>query len=409
MAYHYFELENGIRSVLRPTGSPVSHVDLITGAGSRDEEKKEHGLAHFIEHMVFKGTEHRKSWHILNYIDSVGGELNAFTTREETCLHASVPAEFTERTLDLLSDVFAHSVFPEKEIPREKEVVIDEILYYRDMPDETILDEFEEHLFKSHPLGRCVQGSPESVAALSKNDIFNYIRRNYAAQTTVISCAGGISPEKWQRLLQKHFGPIDVPRKRKKRIVFSGHHPFNKSLTKPIHQSHAVIGGQAYPFGDTRRIGLVLLNNILGGPGNNSRLNLEVRERHGLSYNIESHYNPYSDTGVFLVYLGADTKNLEKAVDLVHKELQKIRSEKLSSLQLHRAKQQLCGQLTIGHESQLGEMLSMGKSTLIRDNVYSLEEAIADIQQLDALDLLHIANDIFSQNALCQLIYRSDK
>ena len=407
MQYHYFELKNGMRSVLSTHASPVAHIGLIIGAGSRDEQRGEHGLAHFIEHMVFKGTRARKSRQILNYIDIVGGDLNAFTTREETCLHASVPVEFTERAVDLLADVFNHGTFPEKELEREKEVVIDEIRSYRDMPDETILDEFESKLFKGHALGRCVQGTEESVASFDRNALLNFVNRHYSASTTVVSCVGNIEPKKWETLFKRYFEEVPPRAQVPKRKPFRGQNVFEESLTKNIYQSHCVVGTKAYSIQDKRRTGLVFLNNLLGGPGNNSRLNLEIRERHGLSYHIESNFVPYMETGTFLIYLGTDRKNLDRALSLVMKELSLLRSKRLSTTALHHAQQQLCGQLILGHESGQAEMLSAGKSTLIRGKVYSIQDAIHDIRKLDPGFLLDIANEVFMPEGLSRLTFQS--
>jgi len=409
MEYYQHQMSGGIRSIFTPTSSPVSHIGIIIGAGSRDEEKKEHGLAHFIEHTVFKGTRKRKSFHILSYIDNIGGEINAFTSREETCLYASVPLPFTERAMELLSDVFANSTFPEKEIQREKEVVIEEIHYYRDLPDETILDEFEELVFLNHPLGRSVLGTPDCVKAFTSDQIRQFMARHYTAPRTILSCAGNLKPEKWQKLSEKYFGHIPLAAETPQRTPFSGYQVFNKAVPKKNHQGHCVMGGPAYAFADEKRIGLVLLNNILGGPGNNSRLNMAIRERKGLAYNIESNYSSYSDTGSFSIYLGADHKSIQQAIELARKELKKLCTDKLGTLQMHRAKQQIIGQMTVGQESNLGEMLSMGKSILVRGSAYSLEQAIHDVEQLDAGGLQEIANEIFDLDRISTILYTSKK
>ncbi len=405
MEYYVKNLNNGLRTVFKHNDSPVVHIGLIVGAGSRDEATNEHGLAHFIEHTVFKGTQKRKSFHILSYIDNIGGEINAFTSREETCLYASVPAEHAERAMDLLSDVFFHCTFPEKEIEKEKEVVIEEIKYYRDLPDETILDDFEERLFPDHPLGRNILGKPSVIKSFTPKRIRDFIREHYTADCTLISGTGGINNALWEKLTAKYFGDSSLLPIAPVRKPFESYTPFDIRIPKKTHQSHCVMGAAAYSFANPRRTGLVLLNNVLGGPGNNSRLNLSIRERHGLAYNVESNYNPYSDTGTFLIYVGADPKQMEKAVLLARTELQKLCTEKLGTLQLQRAKQQICGQMILAHESPLAEMLSMGKSLLIRNEVYSLEDAIADINSLNASELLDIANDIFDSSRISTLVY----
>jgi predicted Zn-dependent peptidase len=409
MIYQYNHLQNGIRSVFRQVVSPVSHIGLIISAGSRDEEPNEQGLAHFIEHTIFKGTQKRKSFHILSYLENIGGEINAYTSREETCIYASVPCEYTERTLELFSDIFNNSIFPAIEVDREKEVVLEEILYYRDLPDETILDDFEELVFPGHPLGRNILGTPKAVRSFNPKKIKNFIRKNYTANRVILSCVGGLTEESWIRFLQKHFSESQFSDIKTKRIPVGKYQVFENRIKKNTHQTHCVIGGRAYSFHEKKRLGLVLLNNILGGPGNNSRLNLAIRERNGLSYNIESNYNPYSDTGIFIVYLGSEKKNASKAIALTHKELSHLCHKKLGVLQLHRAKQQLTGQLIIAHESNLAEMLSMGKSMMIHDKVQSLEEIVREINTLNAEKLIEIANEIFDQKKLSTLIFESSK
>jgi predicted Zn-dependent peptidase len=407
MQYYYTELKNGIRGVFRPTTSPVLHLGLISRAGSRDELPGEHGLAHFLEHMVFKGTRKRSSIRILNYIDVVGGELNAFTTREETCLHASVPRPYAEKAFDLIADVFLNASFPERELEKEKEVVVDEILSYMDMPDESILDEFEEKMFPGHPIGRCIQGNPESVGAFTREHLQAFVSRHYTTHETVISCCGDLRPEQWKRIMEKYFGEAPESRLPVSRKAPGPTPAFDSRTQKPIHQSHAVCGSRAFSIPDPARTGMILLNNMLGGPGNNSILNIAVRERKGLCYHIESSFHPYTDCGVFMIYMGSDRRNLDTARHLAEKELLKLTTRALSEVQLHRARKQLLGQLTLGHESYQAEMLSMGKSTLLRGSVYSLEHACRDINALTASELLETANRVLDPACMSTLIYEA--
>jgi predicted Zn-dependent peptidase len=403
---HYIEtLGNGLRTVFKPTASPVVHVGLIIGAGSRDEKNHEHGLAHFIEHTVFKGTTHRKSYHILSYIDSVGGEINAFTSREETCLYASIPANHAERAMELLSDVFFNCNFPEKEVKKEKEVVMEEIKYYRDLPDEMILDEFEELLYPTHPLGRSILGKASCIKSFNPALIREFITRNYTADRTVLSVSGGIDIKTWKRLSERYFGHEKIGQHAELRMSPAIGKQFIITKNKKIHQTHCILGGRAYSFSDEKRAGLVFLNNLLGGPGNNSRLNMEVRERHALVYTIESNYNPYSDGGTFLIYFGCDRKQLDKAFELIRKELRILCEKPMGELSLQRAKKQISGQLILANESRLSDMLSMGKSLLIRDSVYTLEDAVRDIESLKPDTLLEIAREILDPEKLSQLVY----
>lgn len=405
MDYYYHTTACGIRTVFRPSTSAVAHLGVLIGAGSRDEGVREHGLAHFIEHTLFKGTTHRKSWHILNYIDSVGGEINAFTAREETCLYASIPLRFTERAMVLLSDVFAHSTFPEKELEKEKEVVIEEIHYYRDLPDETILDEFEEHVFAGHPLGRAVLGTASCIKSFTGDTIRRFIQKHYTQSSVVVSCTANMPPQQWVRLAEKYFGNIPLASAAPMRRAFQAYQPFNLQVPKKNHQGHCTLGAEAYPFHHPNRVGLIFLNNLLGGPGNNSRLNISLREKRGLVYNIESNYTPYTDTGIFSIYMGADHERMTPAIELVKKELQLLCRQQLSTLQLHRAKQQIMGQLTVSQESNMGEMLSMGKSMLVRGTAYPLEQIIREIGELSSPQLLAIANEVFPAERISLLCY----
>lgn len=409
MEHFYHTLNNGLRTVFGHSDSPVAHIGLIIGAGSRDEEKHEHGLAHFIEHTVFKGTNSRKAFHVLSYLENVGGELNAFTSREETCLYASVPVKYAERALELLFDVFANSTFPEKEIIREKDVVTEEIRYYQDLPDESILDDFEELVFRQHPLGHNILGTPATVRSFNEKKIRAFIANHYQTNNTIVSCVAGIRPELWQKHFEKHFSQIPSGTNTGNRLRFNNYQPFDLRKKKKVNQTHCVMGATAYSVAEKKKTGLVLLNNILGGPCNNSRLNMAIRERNGLSYNIESSYNPYMDTGIFAIYLGADHENANRAIDLVRIELKRLCNNRLGVLQLQRAKQQLAGQLAIAYESNLNEMLAMGKSMLIRGHVDSLEKIIKKIEALDSLSLNEIANEIMHPDRMSTLIYASSK
>jgi predicted Zn-dependent peptidase len=408
MKYFIHELDNGIRTVFRHSDSAVAHIGLIIGAGSRDEEKSENGMAHFIEHCIFKGTRKRKAFHILSYLENIGGELNAFTTREETCIHASVPVKFVERALELLLDVFTNSTFPKKEIEKEKDVIVEEIQYYRDLPDEIIIDDFEEMVFRGHSMGRHILGTPENIITFNKEKLTSFIQKNYNNQSTVLSCVGSIQPEKWIKLAERYFSGIKRKPYKNHRKAFKNYQPFESKSVRKINQTHCVMGALAYPYDHEKRIPMVLLNNILGGPSNNSRLNMSVRERHGLSYNIESNYIPYSDTGVFFVYMGVENGSADRAIRLVKKEMAQLSDKGLGSLQLSRAKQQLIGQIAMARESNLGEMLSMGKSLLIYGHVDTFEAIQQRINGLTEIQLKETAGEIFDPGKLSSLIFASE-
>ncbi|HEY9114829.1 MAG TPA: pitrilysin family protein, partial [Bacteroidales bacterium] len=395
MAYQYHTLNNSIRIIHRFEKSNVSHVGLMVNTGTRDETEKESGMAHFIEHMVFKGTKKRSSWHVLSRIENVGGEMNAFTTKEETCLHASFHSPFYENCIELFSDITFHSVFPDKEIKKEKDVIIDEINSYNDNPSELIYDDFEGQLFKNHALGHNILGSLETVEKFSRQDIFRFINKNYSTNQMVLASVGDIDFKKLVMLAEKYFGAIPKSEKETKRIPFTNYQPEQKRFEKDSYLTHLIMGNLAYPRSHPKKSGMVLLNNLLGGPAMNTRLNLAIREKHGIGYTIESAYQPYSDTGVFAIYLGIDKKQLEKSIFLVNQELKKLREVKLGSIQLHRLKRQAIGQFAIGNESRLNEMLGIAKSHLYKPVVRTIEEIITQIEKVSAEDLIEVANEIF--------------
>ena len=306
-------LDNGIRLVHHRIPGLVAHCGLIINTGSRDETEPEHGMAHFIEHVLFKGTKKRKAYHILSRLEDVGGELNAYTTKEETAVHASFLKEDYERAMELISDITFNSVFPEKEIEKEKDVVIEEINSYLDNPAELIFDDFEELIFSDQPIGRNILGTPESVKLFSQKKIFEFISNNYNTHEMVFCSVGNISDETILRLFKTHFGDIVTKKKTERADKVWLYKP--SSLTKKMNtfQNHCIMGNIAYDLKDKRRMGMFLLNNILGGQGLNSRLNLSLREKNGLAYNVESSYNPYLDTGIFSLYFGTDSHNLKKA------------------------------------------------------------------------------------------------
>jgi len=406
LAYQYHTLNNSIRIIHRFEKSNVSHVGLMVNTGTRDETEKESGMAHFIEHMVFKGTKKRSSWHVLSRIENVGGEMNAFTTKEETCLHASFLSPFYENCIELFSDITFHSVFPDKEIKKEKDVIIDEINSYNDSPSELIYDDFEGQLFKNHALGRNILGSIETVEKFSRQDIFRFINKNYSTNQMVLASVGDIDFKKLVMLAEKYFGAIPKSEKETKRIPFTNYQPEQKRFEKDSYLTHLVIGNLAYPRSHPNKSGMVLLNNLLGGPAMNTRLNLAIREKHGIGYTIESAYQPYSDTGVFAIYLGIDKKQLEKSIFLVNQELKKLREVKLGSIQLHRLKRQAIGQFAIGNESRLNEMLGIAKSHLYKPVVRNIEEIITEIEKVSAEDLIEVANEIFIEKNLSTLIFK---
>jgi predicted Zn-dependent peptidase len=399
-------LDNGIRLVHHRIPGLVGHCGLIINIGSRNETASEHGIAHFIEHMLFKGTKKRRAYHILSRLEDVGGELNAYTTKEETAIHASFLKEDYERAIELISDIAFNSVFPEKEIEKEKDVVIEEINSYLDNPSELIFDDFEELIFSNQPIGRNILGTPESVKSISREMLNNFIANNYDTHQMVFCSVGNISDEKILRLFKTYFAGIVTDKKVQKNNKAWIYKPASVTKKMDTYQNHCIMGNLAYNLKDKRRMGMFLLNNILGGQGLNSRLNLSLREKNGLAYNVESSYNPYYDTGVFSIYFGTDSQYLNKSISLAMEELKRLRTTKLGTIQLSKAKNQIKGYLARGYENHESLMLSLGKSLVIFNKIDSIEDLCKQIDRVTASELLETANDIFEPNKMSTLIYK---
>jgi predicted Zn-dependent peptidase len=400
-------LPNGIRLIHHSIPGTVSHCGIFINAGSRDEKEHQHGLAHFIEHVIFKGTEKRNVYQVLNRLENVGADLNAYTTKEETCIYATFLNEYYHRTLDLLSDICFHSTFPQKEIDKEKEVIIDEIKSYQDTPSEQIFDDFEDLVFSGHELGRNILGTPKNVRKFKEKDIRQFIGETYHTDQIVICSVGTIDFKKFVHLAEKYFSKVPSNLRQEKRKGFSTYTPREKTEGKKIFQTHCIIGAPAYSIDNDKRFILAFLNNILGGPVLNSRLSIALRERNGLTYHIESNFIPYSDTGLMSVYFGTDGDLLEKALALVMKELARVRNVKIGVLPLRTAKKQLIGQVSIAQESKQNLMLSMGKSFLMMDRYLTLQEIIRIIESITAEQLLETANEILAPEQLSMLIFKS--
>ncbi len=409
MEYQRHVLPNGIRILHKPIQNGVSHCALMVNTGSRDENNEEQGLAHFIEHTLFKGTQKRKSYHVLSCLENVGGEINAYTTKEETCLYASFLPTYYPRTLELFSDIFFNSTFPENELQKEKDIIVDEINSYRDNPLEEIHDEIEDMVFKNHPLGRNILGTKESVMGFNKPHIQKFMKHNFNTDQMVICSVGNYPFSKLLKLIERHFGSIEANPRRSSRQKFENYQAETKLVQRELFQSHCVMANISYSAHDKNRASMTLLNNILGGPGLNTRLNMGIREKYGFCYNIESNYTSFSDIGIFTLYFGTDPSSLERTTHLVKNELKKLREIKLGSLQLQRAKQQLIGQIAMAQESNVSELLSMAKSLLVFDKVDSIHEVNREIEQITAEDLLAISNECFDEKQFSTLIYNGQK
>jgi len=377
----------------------------MVNAGSRDEAPRKEGLAHFIEHLLFKETEKRSTSQILNRLELVGADLNAYTTKEYTCIHASLLNQHLERAIDLFADILFHSTFPEDEQEKERGVILDEIASYLDQPEEAIQDDFEELLFDAHPIGKNVLGTITSVAGLNGEDIKQFMAANYNTAEMVFAVFGNYDLKKIMKLTEKYFGQVPANHAKKQRAIPAPNAGGRHVFSRPISQTHCIIGNQAYSSSHPHKNGLLLLNNLLGGMGMSSRLNLEIREKYGIAYTIESNYTPLTDTGIFSVYFGTDAGKADKALRLVHKELKKLREQKLGTLQLHQAKQKFIGQIALAEENRMGLIITMAKSLLDFNSVDTLQQVFDKINAVTAAQLLEISNQIFDNDRMITLLF----
>jgi predicted Zn-dependent peptidase len=407
MDYQHFQLSNGIRLVHFPLAGPVAHLGLFINVGTRDEYNEESGMAHFIEHAVFKGTRKRKAFHILHRLEGVGGDMNAYTTKEDICLHASFLSGHFERAAELFADLLCNPTFPEKELLKEKDVILEEIKSVRDTPYEEIYDDFEGILFNGHPLGNRILGTPRTVKSFTREKVLAFIGRTYASDQIVLATAGNIDFRKIIRIIGHYFAGYVKQREGYSRMPVEGCVRMDKDVYRKSYQSHCVTGSRAYPVNHPLVPALSVVNNHLGGPNMSSRLNLMVRERHGLSYTIESNFHPYSDTGVFAIYLGTDNSTLDKALDLVNRELKALRETRLSITRLRAIKLQYAGQVAIASESGINRILAMGKSMLMKGTVESMDEIFRKIESVSADEVLEVANQVFDPAGFFTVRYLS--
>lgn len=401
-----FELANGLQCAFVPKKSTVAHIAVAIRAGSRDELEHQQGLAHFIEHNLFKGTTKRKAYHILSRLDDVGGELNAYTTKEETIIHASFLKADMRRAMELLSDVMVQSTFPERELEKEKDVIKDEIYSYKDSPSEQIFDDFEDLIFAGDPLGRNILGTPDSVDGLGREDILEFIGRTYSAERIKISISGAFTRERVERMCGEFFGHWQLAPN-----GWTNSFQGNSTPTKRVDpvaqfQDHYMIGWRTPGIHDENRRPLLLLNNILGGPAMNSRLGLNIREKHGIAYNIESYMNLYSDIGMLGIYLGCDSSQTAKASHLVMKEVEKFQQKKLGTLQLSKAKNQFLGQMALSEENGLNTAIGAARTLLHFGKVNSFEGVAEKIRGISAEEVMAAANDYLTAESAYELVYK---
>lgn len=404
--YQSYTLKNGIRIIHKPTDSKVSYCGFIVNTGTRDENEDEYGIAHFVEHMLFKGTEKRKSHHIVNRMELVGGEINAYTNKEETVIYSVFLEEHFNRAFELISDLFFHSTFPEKEVEKEIEVILDEINSYEDSPSELIFDDFENLIFKDTQLGHNILGYTETLENINGEKGRKFVKNHYQTNNIVFFSLGKTNFKKVIQASEKYLSDLPyTPTEYNRTPPTLLHSPIKTIIEKDTTQAHVVIGGRSYSLHESKRKSLYLLNNILGGPGMNSRLNISLREKKGYVYNVDSSITSYSDTGIFTIYFGSDKKNVDKCISLIEKEIKKFREIKLSTFQLAAAKKQLIGQMVISNNNHENLALSLGKSFLHYNHFNSTSELIEKIEKISSTDIRDVANEILNEKLLNYLTF----
>lgn len=403
---HCFTLPNGLRCAFQYKKSTVAHMAVAIKAGSRDELEHQQGLAHFIEHNLFKGTEKRKAYHVLSRLDDVGGELNAYTSKEETIIHASFLKTDFRRAADLLADVVFKSNFPVKELEKEKEVIKDEIHSYLDSPGDRIFDDYEDFIFAGDALGRNILGTPKSVDGLTREDIFEFQERTYTAERITLSIVGPFGQQRVEQMAQEFFAQHQLNSNTWESHFEAPNKPQRRVEEVAQFQDHYIVGWRTPGIHHPQRRALLLLNNVLGGPGMNNRLGLNIREKHGIAYNIESFLNLYSDIGLLGIYLGCDPSQTERAAALAAKEVKKLQEQRLGTLQLSKAKNQFIGQMALAEENGLNACIGAGRALLYFDKINSFEYVAAQMQGITAEDLMEAAQDFLSPDQGYELIYK---
>ncbi|MBP1637789.1 MAG: peptidase domain protein [Bacteroidetes bacterium] len=405
ISYQTHILPNGLRLVHLPNKSSVSYCGVIVNAGSRDETEEEYGMAHFIEHMLFKGTAKRKSGQIINRLEDVGGELNAYTSKEETVIYAGFLQEYTERAIELISDIVLHSVFPQKEIDKEVEIILDEIRSYKDSPSELIYDDFEEMLYSSNPMSHSVLGNRKNLKRFTTAKTKIFYENHYVLREMVFFSVGMIGFDKIIKWCQRYFQLTHNVYTSPIRKCPSVQQIQRKEVKRNTHQVHSLMGARAYNIYHPDRMVLYLLNNILGGTGMNSLLNLSLREKNGLVYTVESDYQAFTDSGWWAVYFGTDPENADKCEKLVRKELLGLCENRIKEQKLKKYQLQLMGQMAISSENMENLALSLGKSYMRYGKFDDIEEIKKKINSITAEQLQRVANEMFNPDNLSVLRY----
>ena len=429
MKYNTYTLDNGLRIIHLPSDSKVVYCGYQINAGTRNEEPGEEGLAHFCEHVTFKGTERRKAWHILNCLESVGGDLNAYTNKEGTVYYSAILKEHIARAVDLLTDIVFHSVYPQAEIDKEVEVICDEIESYNDSPAELIYDEFENIIFKGSPLGHNILGTAEQVRSFKTEDALRFTRKLYRPDNAIFFAYGDIDFKKLVKLLKTlnmEHGTLNFMNSKTSETPAAemeagdANHKVQSSkfkvqskvagqtivMQKNTHQAHVMIGAQAYDVHDDRRMPLYLLNNILGGPGMNAKLNLALREHNGLVYTVESTMVAYGDTGTWSIYFGCDEHDVKRCLRLVRKELDKLMEKPLSKAQLRAAKKQIKGQIGVACDNRENFALDFGKSFLHYGWEKNVDRLYEQVDAITAQQMQQVARELFDEQRLTTLIFK---
>ena len=405
MTYNTHTLPNGIRIIHAPNQSAVAYCGFAIDAGTRDEAENEQGMAHFVEHLIFKGTQKRHAWHIINRMENVGGDLNAYTNKEETVVYSAFLAEHFPRAVELLADIVFHSTFPQAEIDKEVEVIIDEIQSYEDSPCELIFDDFEELIFPNHPLGRNILGKPDLLHQFKTEDALRFTSRYYRPENVIFFVQGNVDFKRVIRLVEKATADLNSSASTFERKRPDIYVPKTLTLHRDTHQAHVMIGSRGYDAHNEKRTALYLLNNILGGPGMNSRLNVALRERSGLVYNVEANLTSYTDTGVFCIYFGTEHDHVERCIRLVKKELKRLCDKPLTSTQLNAAKKQIIGQIGVARDNAENTALGMAKTFLHYGEMDDPKKLFQRIEALTAKELWEVSNEMFAEDYLSTLIY----
>lgn len=408
MRYNTHTLANGLRVIHLPSASPVVYCGYGICAGARDELPGEEGLAHFCEHVTFKGTARRRPLQVANCLESVGGDINAFTNKEDTVFYAALLKEHLARAVDLLTDIVMHSTYPPAEVDKEIEVICDEIECYNDSPAELIYDEFENAVFGGHPLGHNILGTAERLRGYTSADALRFTRRFYRPENAVFFASGDVSFARLVRLLEKataDFPPCRPLRGTAPAAPIAPYVPQRLLRLKGTHQAHVMAGCRAYGIKSGRRMPLYLLNNILGGPGMNARLNVALRERHGLVYTVDSSMVCYSDTGLWCVYFGCDPEDADKCRRLVRRELDKVMLRPLSATRLSAAKKQIKGQIGVACDNRENFALDFAKSFLHYGREKDIGALFADIDRVTAADMQLVAQELFGSDRLTELTF----